>query len=301
MLAMAPHALCVGLASVELVGQMPRFPVRHGDRQELSAFSLQGAGPAATAAVTLASLGARVTFGGALPNDFLGDFAAAGLAEEGVALTYLKRVPGGVPPVSFVALDEEKRRPTVFWSRGSADALRVEDVPPSALAGVDLLLVDGAFVEPQLALVQAARERRIPTVLSAHAMQPGMAQLAARCDVVIASERFSRELAPAVSRSLEEILELGAEVAVVTLGEDGSVGQARGQAPVKAAPLMVEVVDPTGSGDVYRGAFAWAWMQKRPLEACMRFASAAATLKCRHYGAREGIPDLEAVERAVTR
>lgn len=286
---------------MELVGQMPRFPVRHGDRQELSAFSMQGGGAAATAAVTLAVLGARARFAGVLTEDFLGDFAAAGLAEMGVDLRHLVRRPGGVAPVSFVALDEEKRRPTVFWSRGTGERLEPGEIPLSALDGCELLLVDGTFPLAQIALVEAARVRGIQTILSAHAMLPGMAQLAAQVDVVIASERFAREIAPAVPRSLQEILGLGAKVAVITLGEDGSVGQERGHEPVKVEPFAVRVVDPTGAGDVYRGAFAWAWMEGKPLKEAMRFGCAAATLKCMHYGAREGIPDLEAVTRALAR
>lgn len=280
---------------------MPRFPVRHGDRQELSAFSLQGGGAAATAAVTLAVLGVNTRFAGVLPDDFLGDYAAAGLAEVGVDLTYLKRAAGGVAPVSFVALDEEKRRPTVFWSRGSSELLATGDVPDGAFEGVQLLLVDGYYPVAQIALVEAARARGIRTILSAHAMLPGMAQLAGFCDVVIASERFAREIAPVVPRSLQEILGLGAQVAVITLGEDGSVGQEKGKEAVKTEPFAVRVVDPTGAGDVYRGAFAWAWMEGRPLKEAMRCGSAAATLKCMHYGAREGIPDLESVKRATFR
>jgi sulfofructose kinase len=298
---MSHSVLCVGQASVEWVGQMPRFPVRQGDRQELSAFSLQGGGAAANAAVTLAALGARALFAGVLADDFLGDLAAEGLVDAGVDLRYLRRHEGGVSPASFVALDEERRRPTVFWTRGTAESLRPGEVPDSALQGVSLLLVDGYQPVAQLALVEAARARGVKTLLCARAMAPGMAQLAGQCDVVIASERFAREVAPVVPRSLAEMLALGARVAVVTLGEDGSVGQARGEEPVKVEAFPVPLVDPTGSGDVYRGAFAWALLERKPLREAMRFGSAAASLKCRHYGAREGVPTRALVDEVLAR
>ncbi|HEX4622230.1 MAG TPA: PfkB family carbohydrate kinase, partial [Myxococcaceae bacterium] len=88
---MGVAALCVGQASVQFVGAVPRLPWSHVDRQELSAFALQGGGAAATTAVTLARLGAKVTFGGRLPDDFLGDFAAQGLVDSGVDLRHLRR------------------------------------------------------------------------------------------------------------------------------------------------------------------------------------------------------------------
>ena len=137
------------------------------------------------------------------------------------------------------------------------------------------------------------------TLLNAHVLAPGIAQIAAVCDAVVASERFAREFAPLIPRSLEEILALGARLAVVTLGEDGSVGQERGGDPIRVESVTVKAVDPTGAGDVYRGAFAYAWLTGVPLRERMRFASAAAALKCERYGAREGIPDLAQVLSAL--
>ncbi len=296
---MAFSALCVGQATVELVGAMPVFPVHAGQRQELSAFALQGGGAAATAAVTLAKLGVKTAFGGVLPDDFLGDFAAAGLADAGVELALLKRQEGGVTPVSFSAVDEQRRRRTVFFTRGACDELLPGEIRPAALDGVGLLLVDGSSPEAQLILVEAARSRGVKTLLSAHMLSPGMAQLAAVCDAVIASERFARELAPLVARSLDELLALGPQAAVVTLADDGAVGKERGRDPAKVEALSVQALDSTGAGDVYRGAFAYAWLAGLPFKERMRFASAAAGLKCRSYGAREGIPSLAAVEEAL--
>jgi sulfofructose kinase len=296
---MGVAALCIGQASVQFVGAVPRLPWSHVDRQELSAFALQGGGAAATTAVTLARLGAKVTFGGRLPDDFLGDFAAQGLADAGIDLRHLRRQEGGVSPVAFVVIDQQRHARSTFWSNGDAEKLRPGEVPVSALDGASVLVVDGAFPEAQLALVQAARSRGVKTLLSAHALAPGMAQLVAACQAVVASERFARELSALTPNSLTEILALGPEIAVVTLGEDGSVGQAQGQEPIRVEPLSTPVVDATGAGDVYRGAFAFAWAAEKILKDALRFASAAASLKCQHYGPREGIPDAAAVAKAL--
>src|SRR3712207_2347009 len=101
---MSHSAVCVGEATVEFLGAMPRFPLGGGARHELRAFSLQGGGAAANIAVTLARFGVRTRFGGVLPEGFLGDFAAAGLEEAEVDLTFAVRRAQGVPPVTFVAL-----------------------------------------------------------------------------------------------------------------------------------------------------------------------------------------------------
>jgi sulfofructose kinase len=296
---MSVTALCVGQAGVQFVGAVPRLPWSHVDRQELSAFTLQGGGAAATAAVTLAKLGAKVTFGGRLPDDFLGDWTAQGLQESGLDLRHLKRQEGGVSPVAFVVLDQGRQSRSVFWSDGVCQKLRPKEIPLSALDGMGLLLVDGAFPEAQLALVEGARKRGVKTLLAAHALAPGMAQLVAAVQAVVASERFARELSALTPNSLTEILALGPEIAVVTLGEDGSVGQMKDGEALRADAFPGPVVDQTGAGDVYRGAFAFAWASGKSLKDAMRFASTAASLKCQHYGPREGIPDVAAVEKAL--
>ncbi|MFZ5471748.1 MAG: carbohydrate kinase family protein [Myxococcota bacterium] len=292
-------ALCVGQASVDWVGAVPRLSGWTGDRQELSAFTLQGGGGAANVAATLARLGGKVRFGGKLPDDYLGSFAADSLAEEGVDLSYLKRQVGGVPPVSFIALDGELRRRTVFFTRGDCEDLRPSDVSAAALEGVRLLYVDGAFPEAQLQLVKLARAKGVRSFLGARTMGPLVRELAACCDVVVASEEFARELSPMVPRALAELLSLGAQVALVTLGDDGSVGQEKNGEPVRVEAHPTKLVDATGAGDVYRGALAFAWLEGMGLREQMRFASAAAALKCQAYGARAGLPTIEAVQAAL--
>ena len=57
----------------------------------------------------------------------------------------------------------------------------------------------------------------------------------------------------------------------------------------------VEVVDTLGAGDVFHGAFAAGLMEGATPEAALRFASAAAAIKCTRRGGRAGIPDREEV------
>jgi sulfofructose kinase len=55
----------------------------------------------------------------------------------------------------------------------------------------------------------------------------------------------------------------------------------------------VKVIDTTGAGDVFHGAFIFGLLKKWPLKRVARFANACAALKCRKLGGRAGIPGLE--------
>ena len=66
-------------------------------------------------------------------------------------------------------------------------------------------------------------------------------------------------------------------------------------APVPDAP----VIDTLGAGDVWHGAFTVALAEGRGTAAAMRFANAAATLKCVRGAGRTGAPPREAVDALV--
>ncbi|GAH00422.1 unnamed protein product, partial [marine sediment metagenome] len=82
------------------------------------------------------------------------------------------------------------------------------------------------------------------------------------------------------------------EVIVATLGKNGSITLINDQ--IKQIEIFdVKVKDTTGCGDVYHGAFLFGLLKKWQLLDIMTFATAVASIKCMHYGAKQGIPDFE--------
>ncbi|MHB8730379.1 MAG: PfkB family carbohydrate kinase [bacterium] len=59
----------------------------------------------------------------------------------------------------------------------------------------------------------------------------------------------------------------------------------------------VRARDTTGAGDVFHGAFALALAERQDHQTALRFASAAAALRCE----TGGVPDRTAVNRLLTR
>ena len=80
-----------------------------------------------------------------------------------------------------------------------------------------------------------------------------------------------------------------------TLGEDGSKFVIDGEVRDFPAFRASSVVDTTGCGDVFHGAFLSAYVSGMDIGSCIRFASAAACCKCAVPGGRAGIPDRETV------
>jgi sulfofructose kinase len=287
----------VGLATVDLLCVAPRIDER---LVELSVFSIQGGGSVATGLATAAVLGAKARFFGRVGDDDFGRFILGGLRSFAVDAGQVSVEPGKVSPVSLVHIDELTRKRKILFTRGSTSPLLPGDLPPRLLDNASLLMIDGYQPALQAAVAEKARAKGITVLLNAKNLDGGMGELLALSDIVIGSERFLSEFAPSdnVEKSLREIISIGPRVAVITLGDAGAVAL-EDRKLVQQEAVDVFVADTTGAGDVFCGAFAYATLQKWPLEQALPFANAAAGLTCRSLGAQSGLPQLSEVLTAV--
>jgi sulfofructose kinase len=83
-------------------------------------------------------------------------------------------------------------------------------------------------------------------------------------------------------------LETGAIVSVTDGGNGSWFFQDGDERHVPA--FEIDAVDTLGAGDVWHGAFALMLAEGESTERAIRFASAAAAIKCSRYGGRAGIP-----------
>jgi sulfofructose kinase len=289
----------VGHCAVDYLGMVERYP-SVDSKTEMSEFSMQGGGPVATALVTLATLGAKVTFIGKVSDDDFGMFIRQGLREAGIDTGSLVIDPGLVSPFSFIAVERKHAKRTVFWTRGNVPLLEPGELNLSLIDEAKVLHVDGIQMEAQIAAARYAKQHGVHVVYDAGSPREGMDDLIAETDTLIASERFAAEMGSgALAESLKKLRAKGPQTVVITIGEDGSVGMEKEETYIVPA-ISVNAVDTTGAGDVYHGAFIYGILEGWSLRERMRFAGAAAGLKCRSLGGRAGIPSLEEIHEALT-
>jgi sulfofructose kinase len=86
-------------------------------------------------------------------------------------------------------------------------------------------------------------------------------------------------------------------IVIVTAGERGCFHVPPGATQAIHTPaFQVEAVDTNAAGDVFHGAYALNAAEGRELEASLRFASAAAALKCARFGGRTACPTRSEVD-----
>ena len=63
-------------------------------------------------------------------------------------------------------------------------------------------------------------------------------------------------------------------------------------------PAMdIPVVDTTGAGDVFHGAFDAAYLNGMDVVSAAKYATGVSSIKCTQMGGRAGIPDVKTLEK----
>ena len=83
---------------------------------------------------------------------------------------------------------------------------------------------------------------------------------------------------------------------IFTFGAGGCVGLC-GDDYFEVPAFKVKAVDSTGAGDVFHGAYIYAWLQGWDAKTCCRFCSGVSAIKCTRPGGRSGIPTLPVLEK----
>jgi sugar/nucleoside kinase (ribokinase family) len=287
-----PRILCAGIAVLDQVFHIADYPERDC-KMVASAFASLVGGGAANAAITIARLGGAPRFtgplGGANGEDPVGDRIVAKLADEGVVCDCV-RIAGGLSPVSAILVDAQGGRTIVHHRDQSARGVRVDD-PDRLVAAVDAVLADDhcpAFVAP---ICAAARRRGLPVVLDIEKLSAPNDPL-----LIAGTHRiFSRAGLVAmtgVDDLAEGLARLGAADGAFFAVTDGPgpvrwrMGDRSGQFPAFA----VKAVDTLAAGDVFHGAFALALLEGGGPVRALRFAAAAAALKCTRFGGGAAAP-----------
>jgi sulfofructose kinase len=285
---------CVGHASVDHHFEIDTF-ASQPTKTPAKSYRMIPGGMAANAAVAMARLGAQARLLGRLGDDETGAFVRQAVQECGVH-TLLETVAHSCTSVSSVVVDARGER-QIFNHRGDAlDKAHALDV--RQLEGARAVLVDPRWRAGALAALQWAKAHKVFSVLDADvAPRADLRLLVPAAQWAVFSEPGLASYAPGASLAdaLARALAAGAQVAMVTLGARG-VMWTRGQRMHTLPAFRVQAVDTTGAGDVFHAALTIALSESDDEASAIRFASAAAALKCtQRYGVL-GTPSRQQVE-----
>lgn len=287
--------LTVGVAVVDFVMSLDEMP-RRAEKYRAKDAAIVGGGNGANAAVAIARLGGKAMLATRLGTDAIGDMIVKDLAAEGVDCSLARRFADCRSSFSSVFIDATGERQIVNFRDLdiSFDGGWLErDMP----ARFDATLADTRWPQGGAVVLRAARERGVPGILDAEAPIREAADALHAASHLAFSAQGLRDWAGHgdLDRALLDVAAETGAWACYTDGDKGAAYVAAGRI-MRVPGFAVNVVDTLGAGDVWHGAFAVALAEGQGEPAAMRFAHAAAAIKCTRFGGRSGAPRRDEVE-----
>lgn len=298
---MATYDVCgVGCCAWDLVSVVDRYPGAD-EKVSLQELKQMGGGLAATAMSAVAALGGRSAIFGIVGDDDFGQKILEAFRREGVAIHGLQVQPGVRTHFAFCVAEKGTGHRAIFYMNGSYRRMEAGDLDVQAVCDCRALLIDHHHLWAAVEAARHARERGIPIVGDIERQHEGARAFLEAVTHPIVPERFVRACTGQddLAAGAAELLALGADVLIVTQGSRGATAFTPDGSIHQPAFPIAPVVDTTGAGDVYHGAFAYGLALGYDLERNLAFSAAAAALSCRGLGGRGALPTMAEVEKLL--
>lgn len=291
-----------GLNAVDHLCFVPEFP-EPGSKPRVSKFLRTPGGQAASAMVLCSRLGLRAKYVGKVGGDETGRFSLASIRSAGVDTSDVVTVPGVTNQLAMIVVDERDGERTILWHRPAELETRPDELTAEKVAIGRILLIDGHDTAGAARAAEIAHEHGVLVVLDAESVKEGTDEVVARTDVLLASREFPRRFTGEANldRAFDVLRQSGPRVIGMTLGFLGSLVMGADGSVVSMPSYEVDVVDTTGAGDVFHGAFVYGLLSGWSGERTLSFSNAAAALCCTAPGARGGVVGLEQILELMER
>lgn len=286
-----PRILGVGIATLDLIHQVERFPAEDEEMRALSLRRARG-GNATNTLVVLSQLGHYCAWAGMLPREPDGDWVARDLREQGIDLGPVVRPDRGKLPHSCILLSRASGSRTIVHYRD------LPEYPASAFEKLDLepyhwIHFEGRAVAELGPMLERARHSGATISLEVEKPREGIEALFSRAHLLLFSRAYAYSRGFRQPESFLESVAPAGIPAYLAWGEAGGwCRDAQGIIHRVQAP-MIEVVDSIGAGDVFNAGVIHATLQGRAPAAVLESAVKLASAKCR----QEGLQGLAEVHR----
>lgn len=299
----------LGAFMADTVYRADRQP-RMGETIPGRGFALTPGGKGSNQAVAAAKAGGRAHVLSRLGDDAFAAMARATWAEAGVT-AHAAADPESHTGAACIFVDAATGDNAIIIAPGAAARLTAADVAAHAglIGGAAVFLTQlETPVEAARAGLEAARAGGARAILNPAPARPEAAALLPLCDVVTPNESEAEGLtglAVATVADAEQaaraLLGQGAGAAVVTLGAQGALYVDGARRAHVAAFDAGPVVETTGAGDAFNGAFAVALAEGADPVDAVRFGCAAASLSVTRPGAAAAAPARAEIDALLAR
>lgn len=313
-----PRLTTVGYISVDYIARVEAMPHR-GDRVTASGIRKAVGGPAANVAAAAATLGGAyaldVELATAVGDDADSEWALQELAARGVHVLPLRQPLQNRLSRCFVIVEANGSRTIINEPFELAAADLGFPLEPDAGHRPQCLHLEGYQAQAMREALARFRAAGWRTSLHSTGLPPalrqpdGFAELLTLLDVAFLNQPITRSIldpqggVEALVAAFGEYLHraAGHGVVVLTLDEHGAAVFARGSPVVRVPAPVAPVLDATGAGDAFAGAFLGYWLHGAGPDEAARRAVVAGSLAVTAEGAQGRLVSAAEIEGLLGR
>jgi ribokinase len=293
-----PKICVVGASNLDLISYVPRLP-RMGETLHGTRFHMGYGGKGANQAVMSAKLGGDVAMVTKLGRDIFGENTLKNFQSWGIDTRHVLFTEQAFSGVAPIAVDPDGHNVIIIVT-GANDLLTPGEIESarSVIAAAQILVCQLEIpLETTLAALRIARQEGVSTIFNPAPARPSLPdELYQLSDIFCPNESETELLTGLPVATVEEaetaarvLLERGAGVVILTLGERGSL-LINSDEVVHVPATPVKALDSTGAGDAFVGSLAYFLADGKPLPEAMRRANHIAAISVQASGTQTSFP-----------
>ncbi len=262
----------------------------------------QGGGNVATALVAASRLGLKTSLIGTVGSDLFGKMSLEDLKYNKVDISKMKIAEDKKSNFSICVSEREIKGKEFLVGHGDFEQITPEEVDEEYIKSAKVLHT-GLITPAVIKACEIMHENGGKVSIDAPYYKPFVYENYKHFDIFIGSEMYYDAMCESLAlnpseyeKNMNVIRDAGCEIVIFTFGGDGSRGVYEG-GYFEIPAIPVNVVDTTGAGDVFHGAFDYFYLQGYNAEECARWSTGVSAIKCTRPGGRAGIPTIEVLEK----
>jgi ribokinase len=299
----------LGSYVVDLMVRAPHLPIS-GETVRGSMFKYGPGGKGSNQGIAAHRAGAQVCMITKVGNDIFAEAALENYRSEGMDLTHIYQSSDHSTGAALIMVDERTGANKIAVVPGAADSITSAEIerarPSIEQADVFLTQLETNIDAVEQAVGIASRVG-VLVILNPAPVQAVSDAVLSQVSIITPNESEASLLTgievdsdESALRAAHALLQRGPKIAIVTLGDKGSLIVTR-ERSWRVPPLVVQTVDSTGAGDAYNGALATALAEGTAIEVAARFASVAAGLSVTNVGTALAMPFRKDIDAAVVK
>lgn len=288
----------IGSINMDLTCQAERHPQK-GETVSARDLRFIPGGKGANQAVAAARLGGDVIMFGCVGDDAFADRLIDNLDRNGVNTKHIRRISNMSSGIAMITVAQKDNVIVVIPGANECVTPDYLNCVQEYILEADIIVIQNEIpLETVKAVIDLAYDHGKVLIYNPAPAMPVAQEMIHKVSFLTPNEHEVTQIFPG-ENGFEDMLTAQKGRMLVTLGDNGVAALINDRVTV-IPTRKAHVVDTTGAGDTFNGAFAFALANGNDIEDALRFANIAASISTESYGAQNGMPTLDTVEREFT-